>query len=182
MGGGGSHADKYEAERIGVSRRGYGKLAANSIQSRTDYLRYKEMFSRAGKTQEDFQKQDPRAPGAAGSISYGDDTEAYATYLASNNGATYDSTYKRWKMADGTDMQSALTDWNNYEGERKEIATNTAKNERRKAAPKDLSGTSGNVDYTLSVGDQEEEDGVGGAIKGDETESLATSSQTLGVY
>lgn len=179
MGGGGSNPDEYEAERRGVSRRGYGKLASNSIQSMEDYNRYKELFASRGKTQRDFSNLIKTEWGYTEPTP---DTEAYASYVASNNGSTYDAEWNRWKLADGTDMQAALTDWENYEGERKEIATNTARNERTKAAPEDLTGTSGNVDYTLSVGDQEEEDGVGGTISGDETESLATSSQTLGIY
>jgi len=179
MGGGGSHPDEYEAERRGVGRRGYGKLASNSIQNIGDYKRFKDMFAGVGKTQNDFMAAELAGYQAGLRV---EDTEAYASYVESNGGATYDSKWNRWKMADGTDMQAALSDWENYEGERKEIATNTAKNERTKAAPDDLTGTSGNVDYTLSVGDQEEEDGVGGSISGDETESLATSSQTLGIY
>lgn len=77
--------------------------------------------------------------------------EQYDAAVASKTGLNYDKNYNRYSLASGVDYDSAVTDWNNYRMERAEIDEYGAAEERRKEAPDNLTGTSGQVDYTLAI-------------------------------
>jgi len=189
-GGGGSQSTSYEPTRLGVARRSYGELSKTGIQSREQYEQYSKLGK--GKTQKDF-----RTPllSSTGKVQYDptseerkvimtDDTAAYKKYTEGLGGAVYDSKWDRWKTEGGVDIEAALRDWENYTGERKEIATYSAKEARRTTAPEDLTGTSGAVDYSLAIKDEEDkkETSVGASRSYDTSPSTASTSQALGIY
>ena len=97
--------------------------------------------------------------------------------------ATYSDRYNRWTMGSGVDVEAAVLDWENYSAERESIATQSAKEARRQKAPEDLTGTSGNVDYSLAITDDDKKETSIGAIETDDTSpSTASTSQSLGIY
>jgi hypothetical protein len=157
MGGGGtsSHTNQYEKERIGVNKRKYGELADNGFQSNDEF----------------------KAATAAVQSGSTDATQLKAV------GLSYDSTFGRYTLANGTDFEAAQTDWGNYTAERQEVAKYSASEERRKAAPTDLTGTSGNVDYDLAIKtDDEEKDKTTTTSTVDTSPSTASTNQPLGIY
>jgi hypothetical protein len=210
MGGGGSTATitEYEKERQGVSKRAYGELASDGIQSREQYEMYKAAMSGKGMTQKDFKRQEKYVTGtdyiAIGENEdmsmatrpenykavkkYGtrtvDDVDAYNNYRKSTGNLKYDSTYKRWSLDNGVDLDAALADWENYELERKEIQKYEAKEERHKAAPSSLTGTSGKVDYSLAAtkDSDKKKSKKASALTIDESPSTASTNQSLGIY
>jgi len=169
MGGSpGTHTNQYEQERVGVDKRAYGELSKTGIQSQDEYDYYKKIYSGA------------RIP------------DAFNAVFKANNidttppGLIYDSNYGRYKLSNGVDLEAALTDWENYSSERKEIATYKSQEERRKSAPTSLTGTTGNVESDLAI----KETTVGGETKTrtkkkktiDTSPTVASTSQPLGIY
>ncbi len=188
--GGGGQSTEYEPTRVGVDKRAYGELSKTGIQSREQYDKYKALANEKGKTQADF-KTEAREPtgrlrhdSQTGDVALTADTDAYKKYTEGLGGAVYDAKWDRWKTSDGVDIEAALSDWENYTGERKEIATYGAKEARRTRAPDDLSGTTGAVDYSLSIGDKDKkkETSVGATKTYDTSSSTASTSQALGIY
>jgi len=112
------------------------------------------------------------------------DSKAYKEYTQSLQGAKYDPMWRRWTLGSGVDMEAAFKDWDNYLMEQQEIKEYEAKEERRKSAPDDLTGTSGKVDYTLAdkTKAKKDESSVGSLSIVDESKSVASSSQELGIY
>jgi len=99
-----------------------------------------------------------------GDFSFGKFTEAMFNTTAydaarqehlDTSGLAYDKNYDRWSLSNGVDLDSAIADWENYGLEREEIATYEAAEERRKEAPDDLTGTGGQVDYSLAIADND---------------------------
>ena len=175
-GGGGGSTANYEKERQGVDRRTYGQLSKTGFQSRDAYER---ALAGTKLKQSAFTKTTTDEYGSQSTV---EDTDAYHKALA-DSGLQYDSTYNRWSLASGVDFDAAKTDWENYSLERKDIATYDAQEARRKAAPDSLTGTSGKVDYSLAIQeDDKDKDKTTTTIAGDTSESTASTSQSLGIY
>lgn len=88
----------------------------------------------------------------------------------------------------GVDYDAAINDWNNYQLERQEIAEYDAKQTRAQEAPDDLTGTTGNVDYSLAIDDSktgavagEGEDTTSDKKKAVKDVNVNASSQSLGI-
>lgn len=185
-GGGGSHSTEYEPTRRGVDTRSYGQLSKTGIQNIGQYKQFAELSKGAGKTITDFQSERAVTDNRTGEavMETVTDQAGWDAYSKSMGGASYDSKWKRWKTNTGVDMEAALKDWGNYQTERIEIAEYDARETRRKDAPDDLTGTSGNVDYELAITDDEKkkETAVGASTTIDESPSTASTSQSLGIY
>ena len=204
-GGGGSHITEYEPTRVGVDKRRYGELSKTGIQSIDQYKQYSKSTKGRGKTQADFMNRvnvmesynttdkegntitkQRQKIGNNGQPLYKmvNDTAAYGKYTKGLGGATYDAKWNRWKTSTGVDMEAALNDWSNYAGERTEIAEYGAKETRRKEAPDELTGTSGNVDYSLAItkDDDKKESSVRAIESFDTSPSTASTNQSLGIY
>lgn len=194
MGGGspGSNKTEYEAARKGVDRRSYGQLSKSGIQSMEQFQQFSSLGK--GKSQSDFQMRNPAYKDGFDNEGNGsllgsqgrefiDDVAGYKSYQSSTGGASYDSKWGRWRMSNGVDMEAALNDWNNYVGERTEIAGAEAKDIRRQEAPDELDGTSGSVDYTLGIEEEDKKETSVGAVETvDTSPSTASTSQSLGIY
>jgi len=164
MGGGspGTHSTQYEKERLGVDKRAYGAVSKTGFQTAKQYEAASQFVS----------SFDPQSQGQDEAI-----TRA---------GLKYDPTYGRFSLAaSGVDFEAARTDWQTYSSEQQEIEAYKAKEERRKKAPGELTGTSGKVDYTLAI-DSDNKEPVVGATLGvdtiDTTPTTASTSQSLGIY
>jgi hypothetical protein len=177
-GGGGS--TYYEDTRTGVDRRRYGELSKTGFTSKDAYENALEGTSLK---QSDFTKTIQVSDGNGGyQTKIVEDVDAFNSALA-DKGLTYNKTYGRYSLTSGVDLDAAKTDWQNYTIEREDIATNSAKEARRIAAPEDLTGTSGKVDYSLGIKDDKEDDKLSTPTTTyDESASTASTSQALGIY
>jgi hypothetical protein len=186
MGGGGHNTD-YEKERIGVDKRRYGRLSKTGFQSQEQY---DTVMSGLDIKQEDFTHKVAYTD-SDGITSYRTEyDEAGFNNALADKGLKYDKNYKRYSLIDsGVDLDAAKEDWSNYTMEREDIATYSAKEARRKQAPTDLTGTSGNVESDLTIKDSKSVGGDNGegtktrkkkAI--DTSASTASTNQSLGIY
>ena len=175
-GGGGGNTTEYEKERIGVDTRAYGKLSKTGIQSQEQYDAYKQLVS--GASVDSTISDLPIISQAVGTLK---------ETAAKDAGLAYDTTYDRYSLANGVDLDAALSDWENYRLEREEMATYEAKEARRKDAPESLTGTSGKVDYSLAITDSDDakkEDTLSTSVSStvDTSPTVSSTSQTLGIY
>jgi len=165
MGGGsGSHTTEYEPERVGPARRKYGERPT-TFKGQDDYEWAVNQVNKGAYigTKSKYRSKET-------------DT------LSSIN---YDPTYQRYTLDDGTDLKAAITDWENYINERSEIAVYEASEARRKEAPESLTGTSGNVDYSLSINQEEDDENRTSTISSttvDISPTTASTNQSLGIY
>jgi len=190
MGGGTSSpgANTYESQRKSVDRRRYGELSKTGFQSQDAYdMAIKGMSLK----QSDFTKQEQYTKQYRDGDTSGvktrtvADVDAYNKALA-DSGLKYDSTFGRWSLASGVDMEAAKTDWQNYTSERKDIATAGAREARRKAAPTNLTGATGaaqdGVTTTQSPDEAKDNPLAISLIADDTSQSTASTSQSLGIY
>ena len=173
--GGGSHTTSYEAERVGVDKRRYGEVSKTGFQSQEQYDNAMKLVDTG---------YNPPKVNSLGTEAYSKDAlDAYNKSLTDAN-LKYDTSSNRWQLASGVDLEAAKEDWGNYTLERGEIAAYNANEDRRKAAPDSLTGTSGKVDYSLGIStdDKEKDDKTASTTTYDESASTASTSQSLGIY
>ena len=112
--------------------------------------------------------------------------EQYDKVMAGDmTGLNYDKQYDRYSLASGVDLEAAKSDWGNYSTELQDINTENLKEERRKSAPKNLTGTSGKVDYSLAIDSKgkKKKSNLSTTVKATDTsKSTASTNQSLGIY
>lgn len=181
MGGGGggtTYKPVYEPERVSVAKRNYGELSSNGFQSQEDFDA-KQKFIQNYKHIPRNEVGEPGIVGFAERLAHFRRNEEEMKAI----GLKYNEDFDRWTLANGVDYQSAVDDWGNYTSEREEIAQYEAKEERRKSAPKDLAGTSGKVDYSLAIKQNDKQSSTDKKKKKiDKSPSTASTNQSLGIY
>jgi len=193
MGGSpGSNTNQYEPERVGVNKRRYGELADNGFQSIDQYNSAQSFIESYNPNIQQYEKvwvqdapNDYTDPSDLSGHFEQRETEAWLQQQSQMEaaGLTYNKDFNRWTLANGVDYEAAKKDWSNYQMEREDIAKYSASEERRKTAPADLTGTSGNVDYDLSIKDDEEDKTKTTTVSAvDTSPSTASTSQVLGIY
>jgi len=106
----------------------------------------------------------------------------YDAAVNSHKGLVYDPTYGTYTLKNGVDFNAAVEDWNNYLAEKQEQDAYNAKEERRKEAPKNLTGTTGAAS-SLTIGSGSTKTTPTKKTKlSSSSPSIASTSQPLGIY